>query len=240
VRLVLSVDTTAGRRRVEVLVGALTDLRQPLRSFGGYLRAKFKEHFAAEGPGWAPLAQSTAHRMIHSYTGRVTRGGRLRETPGLKRLRAQLKRDVVAGRVDIAAFWALKSATRSTGGGQLGEAIRFHLQGKGRKYERTLQRAAKDLDRAHAGKRQKQQRAITKHTHLLGKLASTIKAQLQGSTLVVGSFVPWAGVHNEGGPVGHGAMVPARTFASLEPDDVDMFTKMLIARAIRASQLPTT
>src|SRR4051794_30600304 len=108
-RVVLSVDTTQGRRRVEVLVGALTDLRQPLRAFGAYLRAKFKEHFAAEGPGWAPLAQSTAQRMIHSYTGRVTQAGRLRETPALQRVRAQLKRDVVAGRVDIAAFWALKS-----------------------------------------------------------------------------------------------------------------------------------
>lgn len=239
-RLVLSVDTTAGRRRIEVLVGALTDLRQPLRAFGAYLRAKFKAHFAAEGPGWAPLAQSTAHRMIHSYTGRITQGGRLRETPTLKRLRGQLKRDVVAGRVDIAAFWALSSATRSTGGGRLGEAIRFHIHGKSRKYEGALKRLAGDLNRAHDGKQRKQKRAITKHSHLLGKLASTIKAQLQGSTLVVGSFVPWAGVHNEGGPVGHGAVVPERRFAELEPEDVDEFTKRLIERAIRASQLPTT
>lgn len=239
-RLVLSVDTTEGRRRVEVLVDALTDLRQPLRSFGAYLRAKFKEHFAAEGPGWAPLAQSTAHRMIHSYTGRITHGGRIRQTAALGRLRRQLQRDVVGGRVDISVFWALQSATRSTGGGHLGAAIRFHLQGKNRKYEPALKRLASDLDRAHQGKQRRSKRAITKHTHLLGKLGSTIKARLDGSTLVVGSFVPWAGVHNEGGPVGHGAVVPERRFAELEPSDVDEFTKHLVERAIRASQLPST
>jgi len=230
VRVRLSVDTTAGRRRLELIVRTLTDLRPPLKIFGGYLRAKFKDRFTAEGPGWPPLAQSTGHHLLQSYTGTVTRAGKLRESPHLKRLRRRLQRDVRAERLDARVLVAFERATRSTGGGALGEAVRHFAAG--RRYARELSNLAKALDRAHAGKRRKHRRAITKHQHLLGRLGSTIKAQLSGNAIVVGSFVPWAGVHNEGGAAGKGAMIPKRTFAELEPDDVDVLVKILVARAI--------
>jgi len=230
VRVRLSVDATAGRRRLELIVRTLTDLQPPLKIFGAYLRAKFKDRFAAEGPGWPPLAQSTGHRLLQSYTGKVTRVGKLRESPRLKRLRRQLQRDVRAERLDSRVLLAFERATRSTGGGALGEAVRHYATGK--RYARELANLAKALDRAQAGKRRKQRRAISKHHHLLGRLASTIKARLEGNAVVVGSFVPWAGVHNLGGSGGHGAVIPKRTFAELETDDVDVLVKILVARAI--------
>jgi len=39
-RLTLAIDTSSGRRRIELLVRALTDLQPPLRAFGAYLRAR--------------------------------------------------------------------------------------------------------------------------------------------------------------------------------------------------------
>jgi len=230
VRVRLSVDTTAGRRRLELIVRALADLQPPLKMFGAYLRGKFKDRFTAEGPGWPPLAQSTGHHLLQSYTGKVTRAGKLRESPRLKRLRRQLQRDVKKERLDARVLVAFERATRSTGGGALGEAVRHYAAGH--RYARELANLAKQLDRAHAGKRRKQKRAITKHQHLLGRLGSTIKARLSGNVIVVGSFVPWAGIHNEGGAAGHGAMIPRRTFAELESDDVDVLVKVLVARAI--------
>jgi phage gpG-like protein len=220
----------AGRRRIELLIRTLADIQPPLRVFGGYLRAKFKDRFTAEGPGWPPLAQTTGHRLLQTYTGRVTKAGKLRESQRLKRLRRQLQRDVRKERLDARVLVAFERATRSTGGGALGEAVRQHAAGH--RYARELSNLAKALDRAHAGKRRKQRRAITKHQHLLGRLGSTIKARLSGNAIVVGSFVPWAGVHNEGGPAGHGAVIPKRTFAELESDDVDVLVKILVARAI--------
>lgn len=231
-RLTLSVDTTAGRRRIELIVRALTDLQPPLRMFGAYLRAKFKGRFDAEGPGWPPLAQSTSHELIHRFTGKVTASGDLRETSRLKRLRAQLQRDVRKERLNARVLTAFELATRSTGGGALGAAIRLHVGTQ--RYAGELRSIAKALDRAHQGKRTRQVRAISRHHRLLGKLRSTIKARLQDGGIRVGSFVEWAGVHNEGGAVGHGATVPARTFAELENDDVDVFAKLLLDRGIRS------
>lgn len=229
-RVTLSVDTTAGRRRLELLVRTLADIQPPLRIFGAYLRAKFKDRFTAEGPGWPPLAQTTGHRLLQTYTGRVTKAGKLRESQRLKRLRRQLQRDVRAERLDAPVLVAFERATRSTGGGALGEAVRQYAAGH--RYAREIANIAKQLDRERAGKRRRQQRAITKHRHLLGRLGSTIKARLSGNAIVVGSFVPWAGVHNEGGVGGYGATIPKRTFAELESDDVDVLVKILVARAI--------
>lgn len=236
-RLTLAIDTTSGRRRVEVMLRALTDLQPPLRSFGAYLRAKFKGRFDAEGPGWPPLAQSTGHELIHRFTGKVTAAGRLRETSRLKRLRAQLQRDVRKERLDARVLTAFELATRSTGGAALGAAIRLHVGSQ--RYAGELRNIAKALDRAHQGKRSRQTRAIVRHHRLLGKLRSTIKARLEGSGIRIGSFVPWAGVHNEGGAVGRGATVPARTFAELEDDDVDVFAKLLLERGIRSVERGT-
>ena len=231
-RLTLAIDTSSGRRRIELLVRALTDLRPPLRSLGAYLRAKFTGRFDAEGPGWPPLAQSTGHELIHRFTGKVTAAGRLRETSRLKRLRAQLQRDVRRERLDARVLTAFELATRSTGGGALGAAIRLHVDGQ--RYAGELRSLTKALDRAHDGRRSRRARAISRHHRLLGKLRSTIKARLEDGGIRVGSFIDWAGVHNEGGPVGHGATVPARTFAELEDDDVDVFAKLLLDRGIRS------
>lgn len=236
-RLTLSIDTTAGRRRIELVIRALTDLQPPLRALGAYLRARFKSRFDAEGPGWPPLAQSTGHELIHRFTGRVTAAGRLRETSRLKRLRAQLLRDVRRERLDARVLTAFELATRSTGGGALGAAVRLYVGNHS--YGGELRNIAKALDRAHEGKRGRNARAISRHHRLLGKLRSTIKARLEDGGIRVGSFVPWAGVHNEGGPAGNNAVEPARTFAELEDEDVDVFAKLLLERGIRSFDRPT-
>ena len=235
-RIIVSVDTTAGRRRLELIVRALTDLQPPLRAFGAYLRAKFKSRFAAEGPGWPPLAQSTGHRLIHTYTGRVTHAGRLRKTESLRQLKRKIARDVIRGRLDASVFYALQAATRSSGGGGLGAAIRLHVAGH--ESERQLVRLSREYDRAALGRRRRQTRAITKHHRLLGKLASTIRAQLEGNAIRVGSFVSWAGIQNEGGVAGHNAQIPARTFAEVEEDDVDVLAETLLNHGIGAAPHP--
>lgn len=229
-RISLTVQSTAGRRRLEGVVEALSDLTPILRHFGAYLRAKAKARFEAEGPGWAPLAGSTAHRLIHTFTGKLTHAGAVRQTHHVQRLRQQLRRDVKADRVDLRLLTAFERASRSTGGGALGEALRVHLRGQ--KYGKKLVALAKALDRAKAAKRRpKQRRAITRHHHLLGKLASSIRAQVKKSELVVGSIVEWAGVHNVGGPAGHGATMPARTFIELDDEDFDELQDLIVGAA---------
>lgn len=226
-RLTLAINTTVGRRRLEAIIERLQDLMPILRRFGAYLRARAKARFESEGPGWQPLAQQTGHGLIHRRLGRVTRIGSLRETAALKGLRAQLRRDVRADRLDARVLGAFERATRSTGGGRLRGAVNAYVREQ--KYKGQLLRIAKDLDRA--GKLRAGKRAITRHHRLLGRLASTIRAQVKKKELIVMSIVDWAGVHNVGGEVGHGAHVPARTFLELEDRDVDVLRDLILTGA---------
>jgi len=54
---------------------------------------------------------------------------------------------------------------------------------------------------------------------LLPLISTCIPAMCSGNAIVVGSFVPWSGIHNEGGVAGHNARIPARTFAELVGQD---------------------
>jgi hypothetical protein len=53
-------------------------------------------------------------------------------------------------------------------------------------------------------------------------------------TLTVDSKIPWAGSHNEGDTVGHGAHLPARPFNYLGPIDFDVLVEILVNRLLIA------
>jgi phage gpG-like protein len=232
-RISLTVSTATGRRRVEAIVSALSDLTPILRRFAAYLRARAKARFEAEGPGWQPLAQSTAHRLIHTFTGPLTRSGAVRETAAHRRLRAQLRRDVRADRLDARVLTAFERATRSTGGGAFGAAVRAHVLGRGLAYEKRLVALARTLDRKSPSRGK---RAITRHHRLLGRLASTLRAEVKRTSLAVGSIVEWAGAHNAGATVAHGAHLPARTFIELEDVDVDVLSELISEHGSKAAE----
>lgn len=238
--LTLTIDTTRGRRRLELLGASLADVQASLRPFGKYLRNKAKQRFAAEGPGWPALAQSTGHRLIHTRTSRVTVSGHIREGERFKLLRQQLQRDVRSGRANVELLLALHRSTRATGGGALGEALRRNAASWGDKpprYARELSNIARDLDREHAGKKRKRGRAIARHK-LLGKLAGAMFVAMERRAVLVGNRVAWAGVHNEGGAAGRGATIPARTFNEIEPEDIDVLVDLIFTHARAAAAEP--
>jgi len=59
-----------------------------------------------------------------------------------------------------------------------------------------------------------------KMTGLLGKLPETVATRTRGgmfAALIGESKIEWAGVHNAGGVVGRGSVIPARPFVFLSP-----------------------
>jgi len=62
----------------------------------------------------------------------------------------------------------------------------------------------------------------------LGRLKSAFSYRITRWSLEARSIVPWAGVHQEGGAVGRGARVPARTFA--------WFSDAVVAQFMRAAK----
>lgn len=58
-------------------------------------------------------------------------------------------------------------------------------------------------------------RSPRKAIALLGKLPELTVSRTRLATLIADNAVPFSGVHNEGGRVGHGAIIPAREFVFL-------------------------
>jgi phage gpG-like protein len=58
-------------------------------------------------------------------------------------------------------------------------------------------------------------RSPRKAIALLGKLPEITVSRTRLATLIASNAVPWSGVHNEGGTVGHGSVIPQREFVFL-------------------------
>jgi hypothetical protein len=68
-RISLTVTTTTGRRRIEGVVHALSDLTPILRRFGAYLRRKARARFEAEGPGNPARPTDSKPSNLHQIRG---------------------------------------------------------------------------------------------------------------------------------------------------------------------------
>lgn len=225
-KLTLKINARRAERKLEILVENLRDLDPVLSEFGKYLRAEAKKRFDQQGPGWRGLAETTKQRLSKKLLSRVTKGGgRVKRTDRLRRIERALPETVRK---------ELFSATRKTGGGRLQAAVR--AAGLKRANERELLNIAKEIDRFTAGKRRRKTRSALSRHRLLGRLPTSITAKLSRSMLQVYSRVPWAGVHNVGGPAGKGSEIPARTFLTLKDEDMDVLEQMLMDRAMLAFQ----
>ncbi len=73
----------------------------------------------------------------------------------------------------------------------------------------------------------------------LGRIAQSCTVEFDRKNWSMRSVIPWAGVHNEGGRVGHGATVPKRTFLEWTNARLDKFEQLaadyLIGKAGKAA-----
>jgi phage gpG-like protein len=230
VKLYASLNTANGRKRFELKAQSAKQLDEVLKLFGKYLREKAKAKFQSEGPGWAPLADSTAKKQAGGSTSKTTRTGGVRQTSRVKAIVRSLERDKNR---HGALLSSLRSVTRSGGGGNLGQLIRASALKPAQKKEALGIAAAvfKEQQRDKPGKRRK-----GKRRRLLGRLASTIRAKVKKQNLTVYSMVDWAGVHNEGGSAGKGVTIPARPFLELEEEDLEVLRKMLVEHVAGAGE----
>jgi phage gpG-like protein len=93
--------------------------------------------------------------------------------------------------------------------------------------------ADRRLEKSVAGLRARRARAEAQASgRVLGSMASSMFSKIAKGTLIVDSKILWAGAHNEGDTVGHGARLPARPFNYLEEIDVEVLTEVLISRML--------
>ena len=238
--LTVRVVTTDLEEKMDLLVDAVSDISEPLRAFGAYLRKRTRKRFQDEGPGWPALADSTQQKLEHTRTARITAAGKVRKSSELA-LRRKIRRESAKGKIGLGALRELEDVLRGRKSDPLAKAFESQLSGTALEsfnagQNRTLSRLREDLAR-HAGKSAEKRRAGARQSQrhkLLGKLASSIRASVRGNLLVVESIVDWAGVHNVGGSAGHGSSIPKREFLTLESEDVDVLRTLLEARMVKA------
>ena len=84
------------------------------------------------------------------------------------------------------------------------------------------------------GKRGGKKRRSSASTGLLGKIPTAYKTTVDPGGVELVNQVPFAMAHHEGATVGHGAQLPARPHADLDPERVDDAAEALGELAVQA------
>lgn len=200
IHLKLNVDASGARREMEIAVSSLKDLDRALRRFANWLQLKAQRRFDQQGPGWEPLKKKQAALRAARSMGAFERKlqGELRRAERKAKTAKAVERRLLT----LAEFRRLER------GGAIDKSLLSAKQS---------QKLSERMGRAAAGGHK-----------VLGAISRSIKAEVSKHSLTVFSEIPWAGVHNDGGAIGHGATEPKRTFLELDEEDLDAFEKMIL------------
>lgn len=228
--LTLKFDDGGVIRSLDIAIDSVRDLKPIFGRYIKWLRPDIDKVFQQQGPGWAPLAQSTQdeRKARLEQVAEKIRSGSMRTLE--RRLSAE------SGRV-LRKLEKRRSLMDRSDRGQklLGRAEKSYARQQTirAEFERRQAGIAGPLDKETAkatkklGERiqRRQQRAEDKiaayeRGDLLGAIASSITYDIEGATLTVQSRIPWAGAHNDGATVGHGARLPERKFLEWTPERV--------------------
>lgn len=190
-----------------------------------WLRPEINKVFEQQGPGWAPLEEDTAKQraasipakseiirakalnplarsVLRTY-GRAEK--RLGKTAVTSPLLARRQKTVAKQREQAEEIGNIVLGRGASAGKQFTK-----LHGRVEKYKANAEERVAALERGD----------------LLGRIASSIRAEISKGTLVIESAIEWAGVHNDGGTAGKGARIPKRTFLEWTPERIDKFVEI--------------
>lgn len=213
-------------------IESLSDLGPILRKFAKYKRGQVEKVFQQQGPGWAPLAESTMeHRQqkaaevgerfkaqkFDALRRKIEKEG-ARAEKSLNKSKAGLRADLLEKRLKVVQRHAVvKAETFRLMAGEEGPAPR-EARKVGERVQRAAEGAAEKLQRYESGE-------------LLGAMARSIYATVEGKMLTIESKIAWSGVHNDGGTAGHGARIPQREFLAWTPEDLKALAEIAVQHA---------
>lgn len=233
--LTLKYDDGGVQRSLDLAIDSVSDLKPIFARFIKYLRPEIDKVFAAQGPGWAPLAESsmearkqkleavaekirsgsmrTLDRKLSGESGRVLR--KLEKRAKLMDRSERGQKLLGRAQKSVERQKAIRAEFERITAGQAGP-IAKPAKKLGERIERRQVRAEEKIKKYESGE-------------VLGAIASSIGYEIKGANLEVFSHIPWAGAHNEGATVGHGARVPERKFLEWTPDRIAKLAEIAAA-----------
>ena len=205
-------DTSGPRRLLADIARASRDVKPALRRILGAARALAKKRF--KGLVSPPLSRSYLLKLQQTRTSAVTAAGNVRASYA-RNLEAQLRKKA-GGELTIAELRRLAR----------GGSAAFSLS---EQQDRSIERLRKQLERARRTKKRVggDRRRSDKH-ELLGRLKTALQGSVKGMKAILENRVPWSGVHNEGGAVGHRARVPARPTLYILAEDLRTYAQITL------------
>lgn len=211
---------------LDVMGKSFAELRPMLSKFSKYMRQEIDKVFSSQGNGsWEGRSDAAQSKFDASKAAKIAKieGSKYRSLVGSirsskkKAERRLEKATPTIGKLLTKSKWqsyakskkALASAQKSTAryADQLGQIDRFVATGDRSGLDKKLVPRVERRD-AKAAKKI----AALEKGDLLGNIANSFQIDITGTSWSMASRIPWAGVHNEGGTVGHGAVIPARLF----------------------------
>lgn len=237
--LTLKYDDGGVQRSLNLAIDSVSDLRPIFARYIKYLRPEIDKVFQSQGPGWAPLAESsmdarkqkleavaeklrsgamrTLDRKLSAESGRVLR--KLEKRAKLmdhsergQRLLGRAQKSVERQKAIRAEFERRQAGIA----GPVDKATAKATKKLGERIERRQVRAEEKIKKYESGE-------------VLGAIASSIGYEIKGGNLEVFSHIAWAGAHNEGATVGHGARVPERRFLEWTPERIAKLAEIAAA-----------
>lgn len=241
--LTIVFDDGGTERSLEIMAESLAELRPVFALFTKWMRGEIDQVFASQGEGrWPGPSQATEERAAARAAAKVAK---IRETR-LDSLRGRLRSEKRRAERRLARVPLLQQITSS----KLSERRRASVA----RYEAqqaALEQYAKTGTHAPGQKKlserieRREARAAAKIAAVeqgqqLGRFPGSIQAEAGRNGWEMYSAIPWSGVQNEGGEVGNGATLPARTFLEWTPERLKKFVelaqKYVLERAERAER----
>lgn len=235
--LTIEVEVEGAKRELNLLAGRFKDLLPIMSAFSAYMREDVQRVFDSEGNGqWAPRKEASQQAYNRTIESRIEKVERNKYRGLQSRLQAEKRRAIkTATRKPATSEKQEQRRARSLERkeSQIAEVSRLsaggQLQPKGqaglyKRVERRIVQAQKKIDAIKEGK-------------ALGRLANSCAIEFDQKQWQMASKVSWAGVHNDGGRAGHGAVMPKRTFLEWTNQRLDKFEELaldhLIAKAAK-------
>lgn len=252
IEFTFAVDVKDGERQLHLVADRLEDVEGTLRRYGqSYLRSKIDLHFETR-QGWPERAKATQQRAAgrailsasrseqrirQKLTKELRRArkslGRVESIEGFDREQRRQEMLASTGKRSQGADKVLRGRLAAVERRELVLAEFNRLAAGGSRFASLTGDKAGSKRVAKLGERI--ERAVEQTKTPLGRIASSMKLEIKGSRLVYGSEIKWAWVHNQGGTAGHGAQIPQRAFAYLEPEDLDVLVDMFVGDGVAAT-----
>lgn len=228
------------QKSLEILADSFSELRPVMARFTKFMRGEIDKVFASGGDGeWPERSEQAQERYDASKQARIAKieAGQYNSLRGaLRSEKRRAERRAAKTPQSNSKLTASRQRSVARYEAQLAE-LEFIAAGgnKDRKgFRKLYERAGRREQRA-----QKKIEAV-QSGQLLGQIANSIAVDFDKTKWEMFSRIEWAGAHNEGGVVGNGATLPARTFMEWTPRRLEKFVQManeyILARAQKGGQ----